>query len=147
MNIDLERRERRLRRVERLTRQAGDWPISVLVSWFVVEAATKLAPDDPVPSFEAAARHLVRCANDVKTPGSTTLLAASMEGVVARHLRERDEDALLRHATDLALAFEEACRHAGFAGSLGRVRAAITVPLAHSARRKPRNQRNQAWHP
>jgi hypothetical protein len=145
--IDLLRRERRLRKVQRLTRIAGEWPISVLVSWFVVEAAQRLAPEDPVPSFAEAARDLVRRAIDVDEAVSTTMLASSMEGLVARHLRRGDRDALLKDAADLALAFESVCRHARLAGSLGRMRAAVTVPLAHHRASKRGNRGNPAWHP
>jgi hypothetical protein len=146
-SMDSLRRERRLRRVQRLTRRAGAWPISVLVSWFVVESAKRLAPGDAVPSFEQAARDLVRRANDVDFEVDTTMLASSMEGVVARHLRDGDGDALLKSATDLALAFDATCRFARLAGSLGRARAALTVPLAQSRRRKRENRGNLAWHP
>lgn len=146
-SIETLRRERRLRRVQRLTRSAGEWPISVLVSWFVVEAAKRLAPGDPVPSFEEAARDLVRRANDVRVAVDTTMLASSMEGLVARHLREGDGDALLQSAADLALAFEATCFHARLAGSLSRARAAMTVPLAQSRGRKRENRGNSAWHP
>jgi hypothetical protein len=147
MSIDVLRRERRLRRVQRLTRSAGDWPISVLVSWFVIEAAKRLAPGDGVPSFADAAKDLVRRANDVEGAVSTTMLASSMEGLVARHLREGDETALLRDAADLALAFEQSCRLARLVGSLGRARAALTVPVAHLRRQRRGIRGNSAWHP